>query len=319
MSLSASGLSTDAVNEIRDSILSDSTSFAGANVDAAISSRAQPGDAMTLTAATTASISDQVWEEILADHQAVGTTGRALSDASGSVVDNAAIADAVWDEARNDHVSAGTFGQSVSLSASGLSTDAVNEIRDSILSDSTSFAGANVDAAISSRAQPGDLMSLSASGLSTDAVNEISASILADSTPISGALIDVAISTVSGAINGLNNLSIADVQTALTNQGYTTGRAVLLDNLTNLDVAISDISSSILALNDLSQTDVQAAMTSQGYTTARAALLDNLDAAVTSVSASVDNLLTLQHGSGSWQTGTSAVLYESEPSLRDGE
>ncbi len=40
------------------------------------------------------------------------------------------------------------------IGAAELATDAINEIRDAILSDSTAFAGANIDAAISSRATP---------------------------------------------------------------------------------------------------------------------------------------------------------------------
>jgi hypothetical protein len=85
---------------------------------------------------------------------------------------------------------------------------------------------------------------------------------------------------ILAAIAALNDLSIADVQTALTNQGYTSVRAALLDNL---DDSISNVRADIAALNDLSQTDVQAAMTAQGYTVARAALLDNLDAAISTV------------------------------------
>jgi len=91
--------------------------------------------------------------------------------------------------------------------------------------------------------------------------------------PIVSTNLDATISSIATAIGLLNDLSVADVQTAMTNQGYTGARAILLDNL---DMAIS-------ALNDLSQADVQAAMTSQGYTTVRAALLDNLDDAISNV------------------------------------
>lgn len=45
--IGASELATDAVNEIRDAILSDSTAFAGANIDAAISTRATPAQVNT--------------------------------------------------------------------------------------------------------------------------------------------------------------------------------------------------------------------------------------------------------------------------------
>ena len=72
-------------------------------------------------------------------------------------------------------------------------------------------------------------------------------------------------------ITALNDISIADVQTALTNQGYTVARAT---NLDNLDAAISSIATAIAALNDISIADVQTALDNQGYTAARAAFLD---------------------------------------------
>jgi len=114
----------------------------------------------------------------------------------------------------------------------------------------------------------------------------------------------VNLDNLDAAISSLNDLSIADVQTALTNQGYTAGRAALLDNLSDLDAAISSVLSAIGALNDLSQADVQAAMTAQGYTTVRAALLDNLDGAISAVPSAVDSVLSAAHGSGSWETGS---------------
>jgi hypothetical protein len=69
---------------------------------------------------------------------------------------------------------------------------------------------------------------------------------------------------------GLNNLSIANVQTAMTNQGYTTTRAPFLDNL---DAAIS---------SRATPAQVTTQLTSQGLTSARAAFLDNLDATISS-------------------------------------
>lgn len=89
---------------------------------------------------------------------------------------------------------------------------------------------------------------------------------------------------LSDQIDGLNDLSQADVQAALTAQGYTVARA---GNLDNLDAAISTVTSAIAALNDLSQADVQAALTAQGYTAGRATNLDNLDAAISTVVAAV--------------------------------
>lgn len=53
------------------------------------------------------------------------------------------------------------------------------------------------------------------------------------------------VQNISLAIAALNDLSIADVQTALTNQGYTNVRAALLDNL---DMAISGIAAAVDAV-----------------------------------------------------------------------
>jgi len=47
------------------------------------------------------------------------------------------------------------------------------------------------------------------------------------------------------AIAALNDLSIADVQTAMTNQGYTAVRAILLDNL---DAAVSAVPAAVDAV-----------------------------------------------------------------------
>jgi len=78
--------------------------------------------------------------------------------------------------------------------------------------------------------------------------------ILADTAaiePLVTANLDVAISTVIAAIVALNDLSIADVQTAMTNQGYTAVRAILLDNL---DAAISTVITIVTDIdNDLGE------------------------------------------------------------------
>lgn len=62
-------------------------------------------------------------------------------------------------------------------------------------------------------------------------------------TDIPAILVDTD-TTIPGLIAALNNVSIADIQTALTNQGYTAARALLLDNL---DAAISAIPADIFA------------------------------------------------------------------------
>lgn len=178
-----------------------------------------------------------------------------------------------------------------------------------ILSDATPFAGANIDAAISSRSShsaadvdttltashgAGAWTTADLSGVlsAIAALNDISIADVQTALTNQGYTslragnldnLDATISSLASAIAALNDLSIADVQTALTNQGYTSIRAALLDNLSDLDASISSVLAAIAGLNDISQADVQAAMTAQGYTAVRAALLDNLDAAISSV------------------------------------
>ena len=81
------------------------------------------------------------------------------------------------------------------------------------------------------------------------------------------------------------SITKADVQDALTTQGYTNTRAAKLDNL---DVAVStrSVPGDAMDLNSSAQTKVRTeatnALTNQGYTTTRAGYLDRLDVAVSS-------------------------------------
>ena len=172
---------------------------AQAFLDAAVSSRAAPGNQMALTSGAEGTLVDAVWDEPTAGHVAAGSTGKALTDASATT-SPATIAAAVWDANTAAHtnpasmgLSQGRLDQTISSRASpgdamDLVTDAVDaaavatsgaqEIRDAILSDSTPFAGANVDAAITSRAAPGDAMdlvtdALDSGSLASSAVNEL--------------------------------------------------------------------------------------------------------------------------------------------------
>ncbi len=106
-----------------------------------------------------------------------------------------------------------------------------------ILSDATPFAGANIDAAISSRSTVSGI--LAASLASGDDVNTAL-------SRLDNIDLDVA-TNIPALISALNDLAIADIQTAMTNQGYTAARSVLLDNL---DATISSVNSAIAALND---------------------------------------------------------------------
>lgn len=127
-------LATTAVNEIRDAILSDATPFPGASITEA---RLAELDAANLPTDVAG---------VQADTDNIQT--RLPAALVGGRMDS----------------NVGSLDTDVITSIS-LATSAINEIRDGILSDSTPFAGANVDATISSRAAPGDLMGLSAGGV----------------------------------------------------------------------------------------------------------------------------------------------------------
>jgi hypothetical protein len=62
-------------------------------------------------------IADAVWDEAIAQHLAIGSTGEKLNDAgaAGSPPTVEQIADAVWDEAAAAHVVGGSFGALLAL------------------------------------------------------------------------------------------------------------------------------------------------------------------------------------------------------------
>ena len=105
------------------------------------------------------------------------------------------------------------------VDAGALATDAINEIRDSILSDSTDFDGADVAAILAD----------------TDAIDT-----RLPSDPADESLQQAAHAQTQLDISNLENLSAAQAEVAceqaLTDQGYTTARA---PNLDNLDATVS--------------------------------------------------------------------------------
>jgi len=58
-------------------------------------------------------MADKVWDEAIADHQIVGSTGEALGDAGASAATPEEIADAVLDEAVADHQGVGSLGEAI--------------------------------------------------------------------------------------------------------------------------------------------------------------------------------------------------------------
>ncbi len=92
----ADAVATTGANEIRDTILSDATTFAGANIDAAVSSRESE------VSASARAVTNQT------EHDATQASIAALNDIDATGVENA-----VWDAARASHVGAGSFGERV--------------------------------------------------------------------------------------------------------------------------------------------------------------------------------------------------------------
>lgn len=213
----ADALATSAVAEIADGVWDEglaahatpgSTGEAQNRLDADISTRAAPGDAMSLTGPERIAVTDAIWDEPLAGHLGAGTTGKALQDA-GATADPGAIADAVWDEAAADHTGVGSMGQyqnrlddtissraqtgdamdlvANAVDASALAADAVAEIADGVWDEvlaghvgagSAGEAQARLDVAVSTRAAPGAAMDLvtdavDSNALAAGAVNDI--------------------------------------------------------------------------------------------------------------------------------------------------
>lgn len=129
-----------------------------------------------------------------------------------------------------------------------------------------------VDVAVSSRAAPGDAMDLVADSVDEAAIAASGAQEFRDAmklAPTAGAPAAGSVdehldsieldtgTTIPAAIAALNDLSQADVQAAMTSQGYTAARALLLDNL---DAQISSVVTAIAGLNDLSASEAASAV-----------------------------------------------------------
>jgi hypothetical protein len=134
------------------------------------------------------SLLDQVMNKDGAQTFDQGTDSlEAIADSGGGGPTAADIADAVWDEGKAGHVGAGSFGEEVQNHALSSEIASLNDLSQAdILSDATPFAGANIDAAISSRAVAGDAMdlvanALDAAALALDAGQEIADRVLARS------------------------------------------------------------------------------------------------------------------------------------------
>lgn len=216
------------------------------NLDAAVSSRAAPGNAMDLV--TDALDADALATSALAELNTYLETTAGHGSGAWTGTTPAAVAAAVWSEALP-----GTFGAG----------------------EAGKIIGDNVDALISSRAVAGDAMdlitdALDSASLATSALSELNLYLETTGGHGAGAWTGTTPSAVATAVWGEALPGAFGAGTA----GYILG--------TNLDALISDVVASIAALNDIDQAGVQAALTAQGYTSGRAPNLDYLDAAITS-------------------------------------
>jgi hypothetical protein len=98
-------------------------------LDVAISTRASQSSLDSYTGATTpATISDAVWDELLAAHLISGSAGQYLHDSTAS-----GIAGAVWDLARSGHQNSGTFGEIMdALLSSRATQQSVNDLQQQV-------------------------------------------------------------------------------------------------------------------------------------------------------------------------------------------
>ena len=130
---------------------------------------------------TAAAISTAVWEELTATARTAGTYGQLFKDNVDAVLSaiEAKLPSALVGGRMDSSVGAmaaavitAAAHAASAVDAAALATDAVNEIRDAILSDSTPFAGANIDASIAANATPAEVLTQINAALDT-AISEL--------------------------------------------------------------------------------------------------------------------------------------------------
>lgn len=110
---------------------------------------------------TAAAVADAVWDEAIAGHAGVGSTGEALAGASAPTA--AAVADAVWDEAATGHTDAGKAGAQLWTDIDAIAVDVAGL-------DGAAMRGTD-SAALASVCTEGRLSELDAANLPTDVSN----------------------------------------------------------------------------------------------------------------------------------------------------
>ena len=222
---------------------------------------------------TAAQIADAVWDEASADHVTAGSTGAALGDvltdtaamqptiASNldATVSSRAAPGAAMDLVTDAVDSGAVAATAVTEIQSGLATAAnlatvdtnvdtllvrLSAARAALLDEITAARLAELDAAnlpadvdtLLTRATEARLAELDAANLPADVDTLLTRATEARLAELDAGNLPTDVAGVSAAVAALNDIAIADVQTALTSQGLTAVRAALLDNL---DEAVS--------------------------------------------------------------------------------
>lgn len=305
------------------------------NLDATVSSRATPTQVKTQADQALVDYDPPTAAELDAVEDNIrGADNRDLSELAGATW--AAPGDTlegIKDAIGSGGLTAQQVRDAMKLAPTGGAPAAgsVDEHLDTIEADTAAIeplVTANLDAAVSSRATPGDAMTLTAGERTA---------------------IDAELTGAHGAGSWQQAAGVADWTTAEKNQirfrlamdgpqtDPTTGLGTLEDILADTDAIDTRLPSdpadesnqllqhsitqaAVAGLNDLDQAGVQAAMTAQGYTAARAPGLDLLDAAISSRAvagdamtltvaerAAIEAVLAAIHGAGSWETATPTV------------
>lgn len=275
----SAALATTAVNEIRDAILSDSTPFQGARIDAAISSRS-----------TDAGAASAVWNEARAGHTTAGTFGQGVASVQGAVTGSVG-------SVATGGITSGTFAADA-IDAAALATSAANEVRDAILSDSTPFQGARIDAAISSRASQTSLSTLSSAVIAASpvvAAGSTTTNVRTNATQATGFFDGMTLVVVNAAgvvarqITAYNNTNGAFTVTALPFTPAASDQAFVIAQTAASGLTAGQVSAAVW--DEARTSHTTAGTFGEGV---------GLSAAAQSA---IDTTLTASHGAGSWQSG----------------
>ena len=279
-------------------ILNDATPFAGADIDAAISSRAVAGDAMDLTGGALSNINSNLSLSHGAGSWSTATGFAVPGDAMTLTAGERTAIDTELTAAHGAGAWDGTASAAVvqaGLTAQGYTTARAPLLDnlDAAISTRSSHSAADVDTLITASHGAGNYTTATGFAVAGDAMTLTAGERTA---------IDTTLSTAHGA--GLwdsATVPIADIQAGMTAQGYTTARAPLLDNL---DVAVSTRSSHSAADVD---TLITASHGAGNYTTATGfAVAGDAMTLTAGERTAIDTELATAHGAGAWD-GTASI------------